>query len=228
MGLTGKKKNYLEINGLPVLARTVKAFEDTASIDEIIIVTAEEDIEFCQEEIVDKNGLKKVAAIIAGGVERQDSVANGVEYAADNLYNCDIILVHDGARPLVTTKIINDTIEAVKEYGSGVAAVPVKDTIKEIDTGGNLPETIRATLPRDRLRAIQTPQGFLSDTITEAFRKASEDNFIGTDESSLVERLGVRVRLVPGSYENIKITTIEDVASAEAILNTRKAAMDTL
>jgi len=210
------KKNYMELSGRPVLARTLEVFEKTPQVDEIIVVTADEDLEYCRKEIVEKYGFTKVAAILGGGKERQDSVANALEYAAKNL-SCDIILVHDGARPLITRKIIEATVASVKEYGSGVVAMPVKDTIKEV-TGDGI---IRATPPREQLRAVQTPQGFLSDILIEASRAARKDNVICTDESSLVERLGIEVRVVQGSYENIKITTAEDIPLAEAILKTR-------
>jgi len=125
------KKNYMELSGRPVLARTLEVFEKSPPVDEIIVVTAEEDLEYCQKEIVEKYAFTKVAAVLCGGKERQDSVGNALEYAAEKLA-CDIILVHDGARPLVTEKIIEAAVNSVKEYGSGVAAVPVKDTIKEV------------------------------------------------------------------------------------------------
>ncbi len=213
------KKNYMELAGRPVLANTLRAFQDSPLLQKIIIVTAKEDLTYCKKEIIEKYGYTKVTAVIAGGKERQDSVANALEYAAENL-DSDIILVHDGARPLITEDIIEATIASVKEYGSGVAAVPVKDTIKEVTDDG----IVRATPRREGLRAVQTPQGFPSDTLTEASRVAIAAGIRCTDESSLVERLGIEVRIVEGSYENIKITTAEDLLLAEAILKARAAA----
>jgi len=220
---TGKqkiKKNYMELAGRPVLARTLQAFQNSPLVQKIIIVTASEDLAYCKKEIVEKYGYTKVEAVIAGGKERQDSVANALEYVAENL-GSDIILVHDGARPLITADIIETTITSVKEYGSGVVAVQVKDTIKEVTASG----IVRATPPREGLRAVQTPQGFLSDIITEASRAARSSSVYCTDESSLVERLGIEVRIVEGSYENIKITTAEDLLVAEAILEARSVVL---
>ncbi len=211
------KKNYMELSGRPVLARTLEVFEKTPLIDEVIVVAAAQDLEYCRKEIVKKYACAKVVAVLTGGKERQDSVGNALEYAAENL-DCDIILVHDGARPLITGKIIEAAVTSVKKYGSGVAAMPVKDTIKEV-TGDGI---IRSTPPREQLRAVQTPQGFLSDIIIEASRVARRDGFFCTDESSLLERLGIEVRVVQGSYENIKITTKEDLLTAEAILTARQ------
>ncbi len=209
------KKNYMELAGRPVLARTLKAFQASPLIDDIIIVTAKEDLAYCKKEIVEKYNYTKVTAVIAGGKERQNSVANALEYVAENL-DSDIILVHDGARPLITEGIIEATIASVKEYGSGVVAVQVKDTIKEVAGG-----IVRATPPREGLRAVQTPQGFLCEILTEASRAAITASITCTDESSLVERLGIEVRTVEGSYENIKITTAEDLLLAEVILKAR-------
>jgi 2-C-methyl-D-erythritol 4-phosphate cytidylyltransferase len=215
-GKSGLKKNYIAINGRPILARTIEVFENTPEIDAIIVVTGRQDIEYCQGEIVDKFNFTKVTAILKGGETRQDSVANALRYVAENL-SCEVVLVHDGARPLITKEIIVEVINSTKKHGSGVAAVPVKDTIKEVTNEG----TVQATLPREKLRAIQTPQGFPSGVIIEASAKASADNVTCTDESSLVERLGTSVWLTAGSYENIKITTVEDIKIAEAILNRR-------
>ena len=148
-------------------------------------------------------------SILGRGVE------NGLAAAGDEF---GVILVHDGARPLVTTDIIEDTIKAASESGAAIAAVPVKDTIKEAAGG-----LVKATLARESLLSAQTPQGFKSQVLKEAFRKARESAFSGTDESSLVERTGHPVRVVHGSYENIKITTPEDLAIAECILKYRTA-----
>lgn len=214
MGST--KKNYLALLDRPVLAHTLAAFENAASIHSVIIVVPHGDEQFCRDEIVSGYGFKKVAAIVAGGAERQDSVQNGIRAAGAGF---DIIAVHDGARPLVTTDIIDRTIEAALEHGAAIAAVPVKDTVKE-SSGG----FVRRTVPRETLLSVQTPQAFNRETLEAAFKKAREDGFTGTDESSLMERAGFAVRVVEGSYENIKITTPEDMAFAECILKLRLGA----
>lgn len=206
------KKNYLTLLGRPVLAHTLAAFEACASIDAVIVVTAPEDIDRCASEAISPYGFKKVVKIIAGGAERQDSVANGIECAA----GFDIIAVHDGARPLVTPDIIEAVVAAAGRTGAAISAVPVKDTIKEAADG-----LATRTVDRTSLVSVHTPQAFSAAVLVEASAKARQDGFTGTDESSLVERLGAKVTVVPGSYENIKITTPEDLALAEWILDRR-------
>jgi len=212
-----KKKNYLKLLGKPVLAHTLAPFESCTHISAIIIVVPRTDMDYCRRHIVKKYGFTKVVAIVAGGNERQHSVSNGIKAALP--FDPAIIMVHDGARPLVTESIIEETIRATRSCGAAVCAVPVKDTIKE-SIGGY----VKATLERNALRAVQTPQAFKRDIIVEAYRMALEDGVLCTDESALVERTGTRVRIVCGSYENIKITTPEDLAVATSILRTRAKA----
>lgn len=209
-----QKKNYLELLGRPVLSRTIEPFEASALVDAIIVVVPSGDEAFCKENIVGPYGFKKVVAIVAGGKERQDSVENGVKTAGTEY---DIVIVHDGARPLVTTHIIEAAIRAAAEDGAALVGVSVKDTIKETSAG-----YVRATLNREALLSVQTPQAFRLDVLKEAFRKARQDGFQGTDESSIVERTGQAVRIVEGSYENIKITTPEDLVFAECVLKKRE------
>lgn len=207
-----RKKNYLKLLDRPVLAHTIGVFESSSLIDSIIVVVPEGDIEFCREEIVKRYSFTKVTSVVAGGAERQDSVGNGLKGAS----GAGVIVVHDGARPLVTLKIIEETVTAAMNTGAAIAAVAVKDTIKEVSDG-----SVLRTVPREALVSVQTPQAFRTDVLVNAFRKAAEDRFLGTDESSLVERAGARVAVVEGSYENIKITTIEDMAIAESIIKKR-------
>lgn len=241
------KKQYMDIAGLPVLYYTLKAFEES-SIDNIIIVTGAEEIDYVRTGIVRKYEIKKIAAIIPGGKERFDSVFEGMKYLKDSTSvgwqkNC-IVLVHDGVRPLVTPKLINTVITTAKETGACVAAVPVKDTIKETDSDG----VILATLDRRGLRQIQTPQGFEFNLLYGAYEqmyKALEkapgspaDNadyelttVLGpdgmrrhemsvTDDSMLVELYtGHSVQCVMGDYNNIKITTPEDITYAGMFLD---------
>jgi 2-C-methyl-D-erythritol 4-phosphate cytidylyltransferase len=207
-------KNYLDLLGKPILAHTLGAFEDCRLIDEVVVVVTPGDEEYCRKVIIEGYGIKKVARVLGGGEERQGSVRKGLPGSEGGT---GIIVVHDGARPLVTARIIERTVEEARVSGAAVTAVRVKDTIKKGVNG-----SISSTVARDGLFAVQTPQAFRTDILVEAFKKAEEDGFTGTDESSLVERLGAVVRIVEGSYENIKITTEEDLLIAECILRNRK------
>lgn len=203
-------KQYIEVCGKPVLAWTLQVFEDTVVIDEIILVVNEQELVYCKQQIVEKYKLKKVRTLVAGGKERQDSVYSGLMEVDPS---CDIVLVHDGARPFVTRKILEESIDAAREFGASCVAVPVKDTIKIEDSN----QFVNETLDRSILWAIQTPQTFQFDLLFKAHNKAMEEGFKGTDDSVLVERMGVRTKLTMGSYNNIKITTKEDLVMAEAI-----------
>jgi 2-C-methyl-D-erythritol 4-phosphate cytidylyltransferase len=203
-------KQFIAIDGKPILAHTIEKFEHSRFIDEIIIVSKEEEIEYCRKEIIKKYKFNKVANVIRGGKERQDSVYNGI-LALNEKSN--IVLIHDGARPFVKNENIEDGIKGVIKDGACVIGVPVKDTIKVISTD----EIIDNTPRRSMLWAAQTPQCFFKDLIIRGYEKAIEDNFLGTDDSSIVERLGYDVKMIMGSYENIKITTPEDLILAESL-----------
>ncbi len=211
----GRKKNYLLLSGSPVLAYTLAAFESSALVDSVVVAIAPGDEEYCRSSLA-PFGFKKVSHIIAGGKERQDSVNNALEFAKD----AEVVAVHDGARPLVTIEIIDAVIRSAFETGAAIAAVPVKDTIKEVSDG-----TVARTIDRTRLVSVQTPQAFRRKILVNAFQKAKADNFYGTDESSLVERAGHTVSVVRGSYENFKITTAEDLLFAKGVLEKRGAAL---
>ncbi|MDP4180158.1 MAG: 2-C-methyl-D-erythritol 4-phosphate cytidylyltransferase [Bacillota bacterium] len=211
-----KNKMYLEICGEPVLARTLQVFQDCELINEIILVTNSSDIFFCKQHIIDRYGFDKVGKIVAGGKERQNSVFNGL---CELNENTGIALIHDGARPFVDEEILKNSINAAREYGSTGVAVPVKDTIKITDEEA----FVKDTPDRRTLWAIQTPQAFKYELIYNAHKKALEEGFIGTDDAVLVERMGYRMKLIMGSYFNIKITTREDLAFAEAIWENTKA-----
>lgn len=208
-----KKKNYLPLLGRPILAHTIAALEDSQSISSIIIAVTPGDEAFCLTEIVEKQGFTKVVSVVAGGLERQDSVWHAINAIAGDF---DIIAVHDGARPLVTMAIIERTVAEATTTGAAICAVRVKDTIKNVKDG-----QVTGTIPRGGLWSVQTPQAFRAELLIDAFKRAEADGFTGTDESSLVERLGVNVSVVEGSYENIKITTPEDLALARFILESR-------
>lgn len=205
-----QNKQYAEILGKPVLARTIQAFEDCGAVDGIIITAVEAEIDYCKLNIIEKYGFGKVKAVVAGGETRQQSVFNGLENVSAD---CGIVLIHDGARPFIDDVSIRACIGAAAECGAAIAAVPVKDTIKRADASGFVDETI----DRRSLWSIQTPQAFRCQLIVEAHGRAREEGFDGTDDAILVERLGLKVRLVMSSYYNIKITTREDMAIAGAI-----------
>lgn len=212
-----RQKQFLLLNGKPLIAYSLKAFEES-SIDQIILVTREEEISYCRKEIVEKYGFSKVAAVIAGGKERYHSVYEGLKAVRKAEY----VLIHDGARPLLTEEIIDRALKGAKEYGACVAGMPVKDTIK-ISVADNF---VSATPDRSRLWQIQTPQAFSYSWIRQAYDKlfSSEEYQKGvTDDGMVLESMSShKVRLIEGSYSNIKVTTPEDMAVAEALMNFSK------
>jgi 2-C-methyl-D-erythritol 4-phosphate cytidylyltransferase len=211
---TDISKQFIEISGIPVLVRTLYAFEKCTMINEIILVTNETDMVYCRDSIINYHGLKKVKKIVRGGQTRQESVYKGIIEAGDEAGNrCGIIAVHDGARPFIRQEHIMDSIRAACEYGACCVAVPVKDTIKIADADG----MVRSTPERSMLWSVQTPQVFKREILINAHEKALRDGFKGTDDAVLVERCGYPLKLVPGSYDNVKITTAEDIALAGVI-----------
>jgi 2-C-methyl-D-erythritol 4-phosphate cytidylyltransferase len=209
----GVKKQFLEINGKPLLWTAVSVFEECQSIDDIIVVAARDDIETVKELL---KGFRKVRDIVEGGPERQDSVYNGLKDII-NESDDDLAVIHDGARPLVTKEILSKAVTEAKVSKAVVVGVPAKDTIKTVS-----PENFTLeTLDRGSLWQVQTPQVFQLSIIKQAYERAQKINYRATDDSKLVERMGIPVKMIMGSYDNIKITTIEDVAIAESILNRR-------
>lgn len=197
-------KQYLKIAGVPVIVRTIRAFSENPHIDDIFIVANEDYISLCEELCAEYN-LTKVAGIVAGGSERQDSVYRAITEICSRMPDTDSVLVHDAARPFVNQQTINGVIEAVSRKGAAIACVPVKDSIRK----GTSEESFN--IERKNLYNVQTPQGFDMQLLKEAYDRAFEDGYYGTDDASLVERLGRSVELVQGSYDNIKITTKEDM-----------------
>jgi len=208
-------KQFLCLSGLPILLHTLRAFEVLPVINDIIIVAAPGEEDFCQNHIIQENGLVKVRRVVTGGKERQQSVYNGLQ-AVDS--ETDLVLVHDGARPLLDEATILRVIEAARRYGAATCGVPVKDTIKAVDEQG----LVTATLERTQLWSIQTPQGFRREVLWEAHESALRKELAGTDDAMLVESIGQPVKVVMGSYDNIKVTTPEDLIVAEAIMAGRK------
>ena len=204
-------KQYLMLVDRPVLARTIDLFEHHPRIDSIFVITPQAEIQFCRQEVVERFGFRKVRELIPGGAQRQDSVRNGIR--ACGAGPDDVILIHDGARPLLAPTAIDEIIDMVGETGAALVGVPAKDTLKEVVDG-----KVRMTPARDLYWQAQTPQAFRYSTIREAHEMALADGFRGTDDAMLVERLGKPVAMVMGSYRNIKITTPEDLALATALL----------
>jgi 2-C-methyl-D-erythritol 4-phosphate cytidylyltransferase len=207
-------KLFLPLLDRPVLAHTLDVFEACAIIDDIIVVLSDDVIEQCTAEIVDAFGYHKVVKIVPGGERRQDSVYNGLMAIGGE---CDVVVIHDGARPFVMTELIERSVEFCTDYKAVITAVPPKDTIKRGENG-----FVFSTLDRSRLWSVQTPQAFQYETILKAHQRAREDLFEGTDDASLVERMGEPVKILEGSYDNFKITTSEDLYLAERIMQRRK------
>lgn len=215
------KKQFLTICDKPLLYYSLKAFEESF-IDSIILVASEEDKNYCQEEIIDKYHFQKVEKIVSGGKERYHSVANGVMAAGET----DYIFIHDGARPFVTQDMLKRLLHEVQKSSACVAGMPVKDTIKIADTDGYIETTPR----RDLVWMIQTPQVFSYELISKAYAILIKEEeallkkgISITDDAMVVETLlGERVKLVEGSYKNIKITTPEDIGIAEGFLRDEK------
>jgi len=207
-------KPYLTIAGRPILAHTLFAFEHCPLVEEVVLIVSESEVEHAKKLVGEKFEFNKVGRIVAGGLQRQDSVWEGIKSLNSN---CELVIVHDGVRPFVTQELLEKSVAETARLGATIVAVPVKDTIKSVSEEGSVSET----LDRAKLWAVQTPQSFKYEIVKEAYERAFEDGFYGTDDASLVERLGVAVTVVAGSYENIKITTPEDLALGELILKKR-------
>lgn len=199
-------KIFALLGGGPVLARVLDAFQKCPCIDRIIVVVSRANLKKAEALVAGKNW-PKVSDVVIGGERRQDSVANGLAKLTD----CEWVVIHDGARPLVTPRLIEQGLEAAKESGSAVAAIPVKDTIKQAGTDG----FVLGTPPRVNLWQVQTPQVFRYDLLAAAYRNLAEEV---TDDAALVEKAGNKVKLYPGDERNLKITTTIDLAVAEALL----------
>jgi 2-C-methyl-D-erythritol 4-phosphate cytidylyltransferase len=217
----GTKKPFQNLSGKPLIVWSLEALESVHEIGEIIPVLMKEDMEYGQR-VFEEYGLRKVKKIAPGGKERQDSVYNGLKLVDDTR---SIVLIHDGVRPLIEKDLIEKGIMEMKRpvetsakedeaFDGVVLGVPVKDTIKEVKAG-----FIRRTLKRESLYAIQTPQIFTIKKILDAYEKAAKEGFYSTDDSALLERYGGKVKVISGSYMNIKITTPEDLGIAEFLQN---------
>lgn len=204
-------KPYIELKGKPIIALTLRVFNEIQEIENIIVVTHPERVEYCKSEVVEKFGFKKVREVTKGGAKRQDSVKLGLEAISSTLNPIPYtLLIHDAVRPFITGDFITHLIKMCAKYGAVVPGIPATNTIKEVEDG-----FVRRTLQRNHLYEIQTPQVFKYSIIKEAYERAYSNGFYGTDDASLVERIGVPVKIVAGLPSNIKITTPEDLLYAE-------------
>jgi len=206
-----RPKQYLPLAGIPILARTLITFDRTPCVGRIIVVVPHGDIAYVTSQIVNRYHIGKARHIQTGGDTRQDSVRNGLQMIEDG---DDIILIHDGARPLVTQGLIVCSIREAARSGAVIPVIPFPDTVKTIDNAG----IVQNTPDRSRLRLAQTPQAFRREIILDAYERAYHEGFYGTDDASLVERMGVPVRTIPGSPHNFKITLPEDLLLGELVL----------
>jgi 2-C-methyl-D-erythritol 4-phosphate cytidylyltransferase len=204
-------KQFLPLAGIPVLVHTLRAFQRSPIIDEIFLAVPEGDMTAVRHDIVEEHGLSKVISVLVGGAERQDSVANALMQVRDDH---GIVLIHDGVRPFVTGELIRRVVAAAGEHGAAVVGVPVRDTVKSVSAAGVVVKTVE----REGLWLTQTPQAFRRELICAAYEKAEQDGFSGTDDASLVERMGGAVRMIPGDHDNIKITIPDDLALGAIIL----------
>lgn len=204
------RKQLVEINDMPVVAHTLRAFENTAVIDEIIIVTKEEDI-LLMWDIAKTFGISKVTEIVKGGATRTDSVKNGIMAAKG-----DFVAVHDGVRPCIKPELIEKTVKKALETGAAALGCPVTDTLKKVKENGEISETVS----REQLWAIQTPQVFKKDLLLKAYNEGDTDG--ATDDCMLLESIGIKVTMVEGDRSNIKVTVQDDIDLVSSILSRKE------
>lgn len=204
------KKQFIALNGLPILSHTLRALAASKALSAIIVVVPPGE-ELRGRKALELARIDLETEVVPGGQARQDSVYIGLQRAKAET---DLVLIHDGVRPFVSREVVLATIEAAKEWGAAIAAVPVIDTIKRVDTDGFVVETLQ----REQLWSVQTPQVFRYALLMRAHRAIREGGIVATDDAALVERIGGMVKVVRGSYENLKITSEEDLPLADLIL----------
>ena len=209
-----RPKQLLALNGIPIIIHTIRKFDISRVID-YIIVTAPRESVIEVSELVKSAEFQKPVIVVQGGERRQDSVASGLNHLQPGT---DIVAVHDGVRPFVSTDDIENAVRQAERTGAAVLAVPIVDTVKQVEK-----DIIDSTLTREHLVLAQTPQVFRTEILKQAFDRAAKDEYYGTDESSLVERLGHPVAIVRGSERNIKITRPSDLSLARAFLEEERA-----
>ncbi len=202
----GLDKLFTEVAGWPLLAYAIAPFQECGAVERIVLVLSAENVER-GEALVRKQGFSKACAVVRGGVRRQDSVRLGLEALGE----CDFVAIHDGARPFVDGRLIERGLEAVRDTGAAVPAVPLADTVKEVGPGA----IVERTVDRTRLWAVQTPQFFRYELLLQAHR---EHPVAVTDDAALLEAMGVPVKIFPGDKRNIKVTTPEDLEVVRALL----------
>jgi 2-C-methyl-D-erythritol 4-phosphate cytidylyltransferase len=207
-------KTYLQLAGKPILIHTLEVFEKVPEVHEVLVVVHPEDLGFCQEEVIDPYPLKKVLRLVPGGKERQDSVYQALKVLKKEAADLDVILVHDGVRPLVDPALVRKVVAAARRHGGAILGIPCQDTLKRVNSKGVVVDTV----DRQELWQVQTPQAFQAALLWRAYQEAMERGFYATDEAALVEALGETVVVVPGTCLNLKITTPDDLKIAEAIL----------
>lgn len=214
---TGKNKPMYELLGRPLVVWVLDAIQLVEEVSEIVLVVKEADMEIAHD-LAERYKFAKVRRIVPGGKERQDSVYNGLRALDEDTFT---VVIHDGARPLVDGRLIKYSLACLEGFDGVVAGVPVKDTIKSVKDKALI---VNETLDRSTLWAIQTPQTFNYAKIMEAHRLARTEGFYATDDAALIERCGGSIRIIEGSYQNLKITTMEDISIAEKYLSVRREA----
>ena len=209
------EKQFLHLRGIPILAHTLHVFDRSPEVDAIVLVVAPQQRQSLENEVLGPHPCKKLFSVIDGGPERQDSVANGLRATPRE---CELVVVHDGVRPLVSVDLLGKVLEVAHRHGAAIAAIPAGDTVKQSED-----QKVVATLERETIWLAQTPQAFHAAILRRAYEEAVRDRVIVTDDAALVERLGVAVHLVHGSSENLKVTTPSDLVVAEAILTQRES-----
>ena len=204
-------KPFLQLGGREILARTLDVFERCAIIDEVWVIVAADHVSACRRGIIERYGFGKVHGLVAGGASRQESVWRGLQRVDTSV---DLVVVHDGVRPFLTETVLQATLDCAAQHGAAVAAVPLQDTLKRVSEKGD----VEATVAREKLWRIQTPQAFRRRALIAAYRQAWERGLCATDDASLLESMGHPVKVVSGLESNIKITTPEDLVLSERLL----------
>jgi 2-C-methyl-D-erythritol 4-phosphate cytidylyltransferase len=210
-------KQFLMLGDVPLLLHSLQVFERAACISQVILVVPKDERERTLSEIIARYGIKKIVKVVAGGATRQESVYHGLQETDPE---AEVVVVHDAVRPFVTEDLIERSIAAAQKSGGAIVAVSMKETVKQVGEDGHILHTV----DRAQLWLAQTPQTFRRALLMEGYRKAEYDGFHATDEAAVMERLGHKVAIVPGRWDNIKITTPEDFQMAEAILAGRRSA----
>ena len=208
------RKQYIALDGIPILERTLSIFDSCSKVNQIMVVVPHEDLDFCRNEILTPAKLQNDVKLIAGGLERQDSVYNALKIIEPDE---GIVIIHDGVRPFVKQEHLAACIKSAAKLGACILGIPAFDTVKKVNPENEITQTHK----RDTLWLAQTPQVFEVKLIKKAHEKAKQEGFRGTDDASLVERLGEAVKIIPGSRSNIKITNPEDLNLARAIISSQ-------